>query len=376
MPPESLTQRGCVVSLTADHRRFDTQHEHDTRTEVARRLAGLKGFDFCGEHDGALHYSQQLYYVPSDTLSCPYATHDLRLRNVHDLFGGVVPHTFVSTKVITHSLVDAAAQRPEGWEPRFGERVAPVVLPGFSVFAHEDARKAGRLLLEKGEVRIKPACATGGRGQTVVDDARSLDRCLEATSAQEMSAHGVVLEENLRAPVTYSVGQVIVDSTVASYHGVQRETRDNRNERAYGGSDLRFVRGGFDVLLAQDLSADARLAIEQARLYHQAVTDCFSGFFASRINYDIVQGTGPRGERRSGVLEQSWRLGGATGAEIAALEVFRDRPECTRVHTACFEAYGEAPPPPAGATVYFRGVDAQAGPLVKYTVVQQDADPA
>jgi len=254
------------------------------------------------------------------------------------------------------------------------------VLPGFSAFAHEDARRAGRLLLKNGAVRIKPTCATGGRGQVVVEDAHSLDRCLAATSAEEFRAHGVVLEENLRAPMTCSVGQVIVGGTVASYHGVQRETRDNRGQIAYGGSDLHFVRGGFELLLAEALPPPMRLAIEQARAYHQAVSDCYPGFFASRINYDVAQGTGPKGEPRSGVLEQSWRLGGATGAEIAALETFRDRPACTRVNASCFEVYGAGDPPPnatvcTACTVYFRGVDAELGPLLKYTVTHPDGDP-
>jgi hypothetical protein len=286
----------------------------------------------------------------------------------------VVPHAFVSTKVITHSLVDGSAARPEGWTPRFGEQVAQAVLPGYSAFAHGDARKAGRMLLANGAVRIKPARATGGRAQVVVDDARALDACLEQTSAEDLAAYGLVLEENLQPPVTYSVGQVIVGDVVASYHGVQRETRDNGGDAAYGGSDLCFVRGGFDMLLSQALAPGVRLAIEQARHYHEAVGQCFPGFFASRINYDVAQGVGPGGRQRSGVLEQSWRLGGATGAEIAALETFRDHPECTRVRAACFERYGSTAPP-AGATVYFQGVDAQCGPLVKFTVIQDDADP-
>ena len=97
-----------------------------------------------------------------------------------------------------------------------------------------------------------------------------------------------------------------------------------------------FVRGGFDVLLAQDLSAEARLAVEQARLYHQAAA-MRNSRASSRPAATTTSSRArrPRGERRSGVLEQSWRLGGATGAEIAALEVVpRPSRNCTRVHTA------------------------------------------
>ena len=49
-----------------------------------------------------------------------------------------------------------------------------------------------------------------------------------------------------------------------------------------------------------------------------AATECFPGLVASRRNYDVAQGTNARGKRCSGVLEQSWRLGGATGARQRA----------------------------------------------------------
>jgi hypothetical protein len=366
-------QAGSVVALTADHRSFDSEHEHLTRAETARRLAGLKRYAWCGEYDRTRDYAKPLYFVPSDTLAGHDAAHRLGIRDLHDLFGGVVPHPFVATKVITHSLVDADAARPAGWEPRFGAQVGAAVLRGFSAFAHEDACRAGLQLLQQGPVRIKPACATGGRDQTVAKDAAALARCLDAMAADEIEAHGVVLEENLDTPLTFSVGQVIIDDTVATYHGVQRQTSDNRGAMAYGGSDLHIVRGGFDALLARPLPPAVRLAIRQAQRYHDAVLDCFPGFFASRINYDIVQGRAADGGMRSGVLEQSWRIGGATGAEIAALETFRDRPACCAVRASCFEAYGHCAPPPE-ATFYFRGVDAQVGPLVKYAVIQTDAD--
>ena len=43
----------------------------------------------------------------------------------------------------------------------------------------------------------------------------------------------------------------------------------------------------------------------------------FPGLFASRCNYDVVTGADGVGKHHSGVLEQSWRAGGASGAEIA-----------------------------------------------------------
>jgi hypothetical protein len=52
------------------------------------------------------------------------------------------------------------------------------------------------------------------------------------------------------------------------------------------------------------------------------------------------------------------------------------RPFLTRVRAATVEIYGaDAPPPPPGATVYFRGTDERVGPLTKYAVVERHADP-
>jgi len=96
--------------------------------------------------------------------------------------------------------------------------------------------------------------------------------------------------------------------------------------------------------------------------------------FASRRNYDVAQGTNAHGQWRSGVLEQSWRIGGATGAEIAALEAFRADPDLHVVRASTFEIYGESQDPPPQATVYFRGTDERVGLLTKYTMVETHGD--
>ena len=69
-----------------------------------------------------------------------------------------------------------------------------------------------------------------------------------------------------------------------------------------------------------------RQAIEYARIFDTAAAIFFPGCFASRRNYDIAQGRDGNGRERFGVLEQSWRVGGASSAEIAALEAFRADP--------------------------------------------------
>jgi hypothetical protein len=66
-------------------------------------------------------------------------------------------------------------------------------------------------------------------------------------------------------------------------------------------------------------------------------------------------------------------MGGATGAEIAALQAFHADPALQVVRASTFEIYGESPAPPR-TTVYFRGVDERVGLLTKYTVVEAHGD--
>jgi hypothetical protein len=219
-------------------------------------------------------------------------------------------------------------------------------------------------------VRLKPVRETGGLGQTVVEDAAALDCALTALDPAEVSRDGVVLEENLSEVTTFSVGHVRVADLVATYYGTQRLTPDPSGAAVYGGSDLVIVRGGFDVLLALDLPMAARRAIGQARAYDMAAWSAFPGMILSRRNYDVAQGLdAQQRQRRSGVLEQSWRMGGASGAEIAALEAFRADCGLSAVRASTVEIYGDSDPPPH-ATVYFRGIDDEVGPMTKYAVVE------
>jgi hypothetical protein len=368
---QSAGSRGVVVAYVSDQQAHTSEHERITQAEFARRLAALKDYEAGGLYVPRRHYPGHVYFVPGSTLVKEEAA-ALGIRGPDDLFGGVVPHAFVATKVISHPLVEPDAAALPGWNSAFGAQVGDAVLAGHAAFNHDDARRAGLRLLERGPVRIKQVLATGGHGQSVARDAAELQRQLEAIDPDEVVSHGLVLEENLSEVRTFSVGQVKVGDLTASYFGFQRLTRNNRGAEVYGGSNLTVVRGDFDALLAQDASAEIRAAIDQAQRYNTTVIACYPGFFASRNNYDIVLGRDAGGRSRLGVLEQSWRPGGATGAEIAALEIFRSQPGRDRVRASAIEIFGESPPPPPHATVYFCGNDHRAGRLTKYSVVEPD----
>jgi hypothetical protein len=348
-------------------------HEEATHGEIARRLARLQGLEHGGRLDPAVLDPVPPYLVPSDTLVGADAAARLRITGEHDLFGGLVPHGFVGTKAISHGLVAPDAAAPPGWSGAFMRQVGDAVLPGFSVFDRGDARKAAAILLERGPVRVKSVHGIAGRGQAVAHDARGLEVLLDAIEPATLAADGLVLEENLTEVVTFSVGQVRVGGLVASYHGRQYATPDNKGEHVYGGSSLEIVRGGFEALLRLPLPRPVRLAVLQADRYDRAADAAFPGLIASRRNYDVARGRDARGRMRSGVLEQSWRVGGASGAEIAGLEALQADPALGVVRARTVEVYGAAEPPP-DAVVYFHGIDAENGPMLKYTVRAGDDD--
>jgi hypothetical protein len=97
--------------------------------------------------------------------------------------------------------------------------------------------------------------------------------------------------------------------------------------------------------------------------------------FASRCNYDVAEGRDAAGRTVAGVLEQSWRIGGASGAEVAALEALQADPSLEAVRASTVERYGAGVHVPADATLYFCGVDEHAGMITKYACIDADGDP-
>lgn len=367
-------QNSRRVVLTHANRPNEPQHERVVHAALAERLAALLGLTYGGDYDPTRRYEAQPYLVPSGTVVGMREAQALGLCGESDLFGGVVPQAFVETKAITHPLIRPDAAAPVGWSRDFSTQVKGSVLAGYSVFSLEDARDAGRRLLHEGSVRIKPVRATGGRGQQRVDDSDALDQALYALDEQELAEYGLVLEAHLEHVTTFSVGQVRVGGRLASYYGTQRLTEDNAGNEVYGGSDLVVVDGDFEALLALDLTETTRLAVSQAQVYDEAASACYRNFFASRRNYDIAQGIDGRGQPRSGVLEQSWRIGGASSAEIAALELFRQGTGARVVRASSLEIYGRERPAPAGATILYQGQDDEVGFVTKCVVVEQYGD--
>lgn len=345
-------------------------HDQLTKMAVARHLAELLEARFIGILPGHIPQpAASLLVVPSETLIGD-PCRQLEMHGASEVFGGIVPYPFVATKVITHPLVRPGAAAPTGWSAAFPEAVRDVVLPGYSVFDARDALLAGERLFTGGSVRTKAPQGVGGSGQQVVRSPRELATLVQGIPAALLRDEGLVLERNLEGVETYSVGQVRVGPWLASYCGTQQLTVNHAGLEVYGGSTLTVARGDYDRLLAQPIEAAQRAAIDQAMVYHRAAVTCFPGVIATRCNYDVGQGHDDRGQPHSGVLEQSWRIGGASGAEVVALHAFRNDGTLQRLEAETREVYGEPDALPPGAKVYYDGVDPHVGRLVKYAVVR------
>ncbi|MEE5115253.1 DUF3182 family protein [Pseudomonas alliivorans] len=358
------TSKTDVVLLPT--RKILSTHETVTHQVLAQKLATLLGAEFVGLYDSVTHQGRDLYFVPSDTL---IEQDHPAIRSADDLFGGMLTEPFMATKALSHPLPDHATHKPPGWSDAFHRQAAQAVLNGFSVFAEQDALKVGIQMLANGPVRIKPVLATAGRGQVVVTTAAALAAAVARQNLQEVKEYGLVLEENLTEVETFSVGQVQVAGLTASYYGTQDLTRDNQGETVYGGSRLHLVRGDYQALLRQSLDKPVSHAVQQALAYENAAFACFPGLIASRRNYDIAQGINAQGQRRSGVLEQSWRIGGASAAEIEALLLFNADPTLHQVDISTHEVYGKTTLP-SNAQVLYEGDDPQVGFISKFIQVE------
>jgi len=374
--PTAATKAGVVLMPTTPQPR----HEQQSHAVLATLLAELIGCRFIGSREAnapAPSTPQDLYFVPSDTLLGD-APRVLGIAGPQDLFGGAVSHPFMATKSISHAVISDDATVPPAWSYQFGEQTAEAVLRGFTVFSIEDAREAGRRLLKEGPFRVKPVQAKAGRGQVVMRDASALESYLATLNAEELATWGLVLEENLENVTTYSVGQVHLGGLVASYYGTQRLARDHGGESVYGGSDLKLYRGGYESLLDAAPTDELQRAVAKARVYDAAARSCYPTLIASRLNYDVVQGTDASGKLRYGVLEHSWRIGGASGAEILALRAFADDNALQHAHAWTRETYGVAEyddDPAVNTIVMFKGLDDDVGYITKTASIRTDGLP-
>src|SRR5690606_28763874 len=291
-------------------------HEEATLYFAAARIAALLGIRHQQGEPGAARY-----WLPLHTLLTDDAAAAGILDESH-LWGGVVPFPFVATRLVSHPLWQRDSVAALGWRAVRG--IEECTLPGYSVFSHQDAEEAGLALLRSGDVRLKCPFARGGHGQVVVRSGRELVQWLQSP-ASALVGDGLVVERHLVRSITYSVGGSSLPGHEIAYHGEQRNVTDPGGAEVYGGSVLTVRRGDLSTLCADVPEGELTSAVRAATRYDRAVRDAY-GVIASRRNYDVIAGVDSRGQHHLGVLEQSWRFGGASMAEVLAVERLGEGP--------------------------------------------------
>lgn len=347
-------------------------HELATHEALARYLAEALNLDFTADRSTR---ASGICLVPQQTLIGENEKRRFSIEGEDDLFGGWVPHDWMATKAIAHDLVEEDRGGLEDFDGRFADRAGHLTLKGYVACSRDGMRRACRSILERcGSVRLKPIHANGSRDQQVVQNVSEVDAWLERQASEEVLRDPVVIEENLEDVITYSLGTASVAGRTIAYCGSQYLTHDNQDGTAYGGSDLLVANGGWEALLELPLDASRREAVLLARDFDRLAGTFLPTFVASRRNYDVALGRGRLGARRLGVLEQSWRIGGASGAEIAALAAFAREPDKVSVHASTVERYGSGEEPPSEARIIYAGEDPTVGPLLKYVTVEDNLD--
>lgn len=280
------------------------------------------------------------YYLPLHTLSLDQAR-QLGIDKASQLYGGVVPYDFLAHKAVAHPLLQDDMDRPPGWSNELGLSLRHTVLPGYSVFSKDDALRTMSLLDEAGQTGIRAKLATGnaGKGQKVIYSRQELEELLNLPSWQSQLEHGLVLEENLLNGETFSIGQTQVGEHLFSYIGQQHQTTNLQQESVYGGTSLLLVRGGFQQLLRLSGMKRIEHLLEMTMSYENNISQAFPQLYASRRNYDVIVGKNARGHYKTGVLEHSWRFGGASIAEILAIRTLQLHPELQHTHAWTRERY-------------------------------------
>lgn len=327
----------------------------------------------------------KIYYVADKTIVLEFKENqklikDTLIESEKDFFGGIVPRAYQSTKAIMHPLVNREAACPLGWTHEFPQELVhlDLVLPGFTVFNIEDLRTAFKHLYDKGihQIRLKDPLAYLGMNQFVVTSFQELEQFIsdKIVNNEKLQQYGLVVEENLCPEdlKIYSVSFVTVGSHQVQCIGVQRFSQG-----LYSGTDFVIMQTGKHILsesLAQVgifNNEDAQKIIDKALLFRALLNKHIPEIKTARFNLDIVSGIASiysNGTyelvKRFALLEQSFRVGGASAAEIWGLEYLLGHPSVDAVCASTYYRYGdEAYQTVSGEENLYCGVDSRLGAI-------------
>lgn len=372
MAASDVSDRYTHVLALAGPSASRSGHERATLGWIAAQVAKTLALPFAGFVDAAPDFPGRPYLVPQATLLSDDAAR-LGIEDEDALLGGAVPYAFVATKLITHGLISSGAAAPSGWQPDLDATLGPVTFAGFSAFATDDLLEAcRRLLASHGAARLKLADGLGGGGQHVVRDLAACAAVLRTLTPAQIEA-GIVVEAEVSDAATYSVGEMRLGGRAIAYVGTQGLSAGRDGRPVYGGSTLSVVRGRMPDLLTVCRQPRLRRTIEMAIAYDHAAQSTYPALLCSRRNYDVLWGSDHHGNPHGGVLEQSWRIGGATPAELAAFDLLDREPRLSRVIASTVEHHGPVRVPPQ-ADVYCVLDDPRCGLITKFRRVGPDTD--
>src|SRR5690554_2394596 len=136
--PDQAERGGGGTVLVYSARAHEPEHEKAVHFKLGEQIAGVLGMHFGGSYDADDRDSRTTYLIPTCTLIGADLGRRLRIRSTDDLYGGLAPADFISTKAITHSLLHDKAEAPLGWSHTFGRDVQGSVLAGITVFTLKD----------------------------------------------------------------------------------------------------------------------------------------------------------------------------------------------------------------------------------------------
>ena len=325
------------------------------------------------------------YYVADKTIVLEFTENqklikDALIESEKDFFGGIVPRAYQSTKAIMHPLVSREAACPLGWSHEFSQELVhlDLVLPGFTVFNIEDIRTAFNHLYDKGvyQIRLKDPLGYLGMNQFIVTSFQELEQFIsdKIVDNEKLEQYGLVVEENLCPEdlKIYSVSFVTVGFHQVQCIGVQRFSQG-----LYAGTDFVIMQTGKYIL--PELLArvgifnneDAQVIIDKALLFRALLNKHIPEIKTARFNLDIVSGIASiysNGTcelvKRFALLEQSFRVGGASAAEIWGLEYLLCHPSVDAVCASTYYRYGdEAYQTVSGEENLYCGVDSRLGSI-------------
>lgn len=292
------------------------------------------------------------YHIPSKPISSADAE-KYGIKSSEDIFGGVVEDLLHANKGILHTTLSNTSLHPSGYSQDFPKLIRNAVLPGYTAFSKAEAVEIMKCMNKHGtgSVRLKDPLESDASGQYVITNTIELDNVLSKYSDKNIFENGLVLEANINEAVTLSVGLIIFGNQEYSYFGKQKSVFHNGRSK-YGGTEIAMFRGNFNNLINRvDTGSNLHIAISQT----STVFDAFGTLdpILSRANFDVVQGFNNKGEFLSGVTDQSFRLGGASPAEVLAISKLNSDKNIECVNAEVDLIYDPTSKPPDPEDVIF-----------------------